>query len=442
MVARDITDDWFNAIGVKLNYRTMVYYDGTGGDTFEINFEGGYINRADVKAHKIKNDDQTKVEMTLTFITDSRVKTSEVVPVGWTVLLYRDTPKATPLAQFIDGAIISAENLDRNAKQAVFCVAEMVDRFDNVNSNSEEALKQVYIAITTADTALERADTAITVSAEAKVTAGSANASAAAAVVTANAAEAVAGAAYTVASGIEAKADAAVVTANAANATANGIDAKATTALSNSSAAVATANTASSSAASAVTTANAAKATADGIDAKATEALTTANAAQSTVNAAVAGKVNRTGDTLTGVLLLAGDATQPLAPVTKRQFDVLNNTAFTSTQVTTTPWLPLTVLGGWDVSSIYAITYRKVNGTLQLRVALNATQQVGTGLTLAVLPAGYRPVRPQTFVPFASRENPATLYTPRIVIDTLGNILLYQFAGLGEVSGVFNVPLE
>lgn len=404
MVARDITDDWFNAIGVKLNYRTMVYYDGTGGDTFEINFEGGYINRADVKAHKIKNDDQTKVEMTLTFITDSRVKTSEVVPVGWTVLLYRDTPKATPLAQFIDGAIISAENLDRNAKQAVFCVAEMVDRFDNVNSNSEEALKQVYIAITTADTALERADTAITVSSAAKVTAEAASVSAAAAVVTADEATVVADNAYAVATGIEAKADAAVVTANTANSTANGIDAKATTALANSSAAVTTANAAASSATAAVTTANAAKATADGIDAKATEALATANTAQSTVNAAVTGKVNRAGDTLTGVLLLAGDATVPLAPITKRQFDVLNNDAFTASKVESTPWINATLQNGWSAASTGRAVYRKVLGVVNLHLNL-VPGTVADGTVLFTLPVGYRPAYAVSMLTFAAAAN-------------------------------------
>lgn len=328
-MAGEITDYWFNAIGVRQDYKTMVYYAGDGGDTFEINFEGGYINKSHVKAYKTNDGDRTRVDLTLTFITESRVKTNEAVPVGWTVLIYRDTPKALPLAAFVDGAVITALNLDRNAKQAVFSVAELVDRFDDVNANSEEALKQVYEAVTTSAEALVVATAANVTAGEAKALAVTADTNAAAAVVTANAAEVVADDAYTVATGIEAKADAAVVTANDASSVANGIDAKATAALAASNSAVTKADSAIASANAAVTTANAAKATAEGIDAKATTALSnsqtavnTANQAKADVTAAVILKVDKAGDTMGGPLIMSRDGTLPKEPATKAQLDV------------------------------------------------------------------------------------------------------------------------
>lgn len=289
-------DQWFNAIGVKKNYKTMQYYagDGNAARTFEINFDGGYIARSDIKAFAVKDDSRERVDYTLTFIGPNSIKLNAAVPVGWTVLLYRDTPKARPLAKFVDGAVISAYNLDRNAQQAVFAVAEMVDRFDSVVYDVEAALEQVYTANVNAKEslrvsagALDQAQIAVRKSDAATATANSANTKADAAVKTANEAK-------TIASGIDAKATSALAKAttaetNAAKAltTANGVDAKASTALTQSTAAVKTANEA--------------KVKADAVDGKATEALSTANAASAKVNTAlpltggtVRGQVNLT----------------------------------------------------------------------------------------------------------------------------------------------------
>lgn len=244
MAEQTVTDIWFSAIGRKSDYQTMVYYPGTGSDTFEFNFSGGYINREDIKAFMVEDTTRERVELTMTFINTNTVKTNRVVPVGWTICIYRDTPKSMPLAKFVDGAIINATNLDRNAKQAVFSVSEMVDRFDSTVESVEEALVKVAGAIADAKEAIE--------------TANAAAADAEEAVETANASTEVAAEA-------NAKADTAVKTADAAKATAEGIDAKATKALED--------------AAAAVVTADEAAATANGIDAKATEALSTANAA-------------------------------------------------------------------------------------------------------------------------------------------------------------------
>lgn len=116
--------------------------------------------------------------------------------------------------------------------------------------------------------------------------------------------------------------------------------------------------------------------------------------------------------------------------------------AFGASQVANTQWNSLTILGGWAVGAAYGIWYRKVFGTLQLRVNLNATTSVGTAILVATLPIGYRPVTGHTFVPFGQRETAGTLYTLRLIIDQSGNIFLYQNYGLGEVSGTFMCPLQ
>lgn len=285
------TGQWFLTESVKANYRTMQQYagDGTPNRVYEFNFEGGYINKVDVKAFAVHDVTRERHDLDVTFIGSNTVTLSETVAVQWTVTIYRDTVKGKPLAKFVDGAVINAFNLDRNAQQAVFSVAEMIDRFDSVVADVESALVKVYEsnlkadeALLTANAALTKSDTAITTSNEAKAGTAVANT----------------------------KADAAVVTANEAKATATGIDAKATTALSkattaetNAATALSTANaidgkasTALAQSTVAVTTANDAKTQAAGVDGKATEALSTANAAQAKINTALP----LTGGPLTG----------------------------------------------------------------------------------------------------------------------------------------------
>lgn len=277
----DIEDQWFSEISRAGDYRTMHIWDGDGDPNrvYEINFEGGYINRADVKAFMVETLTQYRTDLTVNFTNGNTVTLSQAVPAGThKVTIYRDTPKGKPLASFVDGAIINASNLDRNAKQAVFSVAEMVDRFDSVVADSEDALRTAY-------NALGLAQNAINVSDQAKAQAAQAELKADVAVATAQ--------------GADVKADAAVVTANDAKATAEGIDDTAQQALDNSVAAVNTADAAEATAnaidgkaqqaldnsTAAVNTANQAKQTADGVDAKATQALTNSqNAVAAVVN--------------------------------------------------------------------------------------------------------------------------------------------------------------
>lgn len=282
----DLISLWFNAIGRAANYQTMVYYAGSGISTYEFNFSGGYINQSDIKTFMVNDKTRERIDLTYTWVNSNTINLSQVVPVGWTVCIYRDTPKSMPLAKFVDGAIINANNLDRNAKQAVFAVSEMVDRFDSTVASVESALVQVYeanqksdAAVATANSAAGRANTAITTANGAVTTANSASDRADKAINTANTAISTSeGAVQTannakaIADGLNAQIISANKTADEAKEIAQGIDAKATEALSKATAAVATANQA--------------QATAEGIDAKATKAMQDAAEALLAVNVA------------------------------------------------------------------------------------------------------------------------------------------------------------
>lgn len=281
-----VIDTWFSAIGRAADYQTMVYYPGTGIDTYEFNFSGGYISQNDIKAFMVEDVYRERIDLTMTFLNTNTVKLNRVVPVGWTVCIYRDTPKSMPLAKFVDGAIINATNLDRNAKQAVFSVSEMVDRFDSTVEQVNTALEQVAIAIDTSNKANETANAANAKADAATATANEAHAKGVEAIESANTANATAGNAVNIANGAVTTANEAKATADGLNAQiieanktageaksiAEGIDAKATDALAKATAAVATAD--------------AAKVTADAIDGKATSALDKATEALESVNVA------------------------------------------------------------------------------------------------------------------------------------------------------------
>ncbi|QDH46328.1 putative tail fiber protein [Aeromonas phage LAh3] len=247
--AQSAVEEWFAAIGTAPDYKTMHFWAGSGQSTFDINFAGGYIAREHVKCFIREDATGRTVDVSLTFVTASRVTTTNPVPVGWTICIYRDTPKNAPLALFVDGAILNATNLDRNAKQSVFAVAELLDRFDATNSMAEEAILRSSEAMAAAQAAQAKATQAAADAATAQAAATSAQSSATAAAGSASNAAALAGTANTnsnhaldVANGIDGKATQAINTANAANSTANGIDAKATQAQTDAAQALATIN--------------------------------------------------------------------------------------------------------------------------------------------------------------------------------------------------------
>lgn len=289
-MAGTIIDQWFAAASVGEDYKTMHVWDGDGNAArvFEINFQGGYINQADVKAFMVNNTTQVRTDLAVKFTGTNTVTLSQAVPTTHKVTIYRDTNKTAPLASFADGAIITALNLDRNAKQAVFAVAEMVDRFDSVTAQAEDAIATAYSALEKAESAIVTADAASQVADAATSAAAGAVSDAKGAVQTANAATDTANEAKATADGINAKAEtamadaaAAVVTADDAKATAEGIDAKAETAMSD-------ASKAKTDAATALSTANGINDKADKALADSASALTKAQTALDSVSGATA----------------------------------------------------------------------------------------------------------------------------------------------------------
>ncbi|CUH74616.1 colanic acid degradation [Cronobacter phage Dev-CD-23823] len=167
------------------NFDTMHTWTGDGDPnrTFEINFTGGYISQSDVKAFMIRRGTNEQVDLRVTFVNANTVKLNRAVPPDYDVTIYRDTPKDRPSTSFIDGALITADNLERNAKQAIFGVAELADRnelFQGVVNDAlgkaESAENGIKAIRAVADNALQVADDANTASRNAVTKANSANA--------------------------------------------------------------------------------------------------------------------------------------------------------------------------------------------------------------------------------------------------------------------------
>lgn len=159
-----ITDMWQKALPAATgNYDTMHTWAGNGNSqrTYEINFTGGYISQSDVKAYMVERATTNKVDLRVIFVNSKTVRLNQGVPTGWDVTIYRDTPKDKPSASFVDGALITARNLDRNAKQAIFGVAEMVDRFLNTQDNIDQALNVANDALALANEAKGIAEAAM-----------------------------------------------------------------------------------------------------------------------------------------------------------------------------------------------------------------------------------------------------------------------------------------
>lgn len=159
-----ITDMWQRALKASDgNYDTMHTWAGNGNAqrSFELNFTGGYISQSDVKAYMIERNTTNRVDLRVIFVNANTVRLNQAIPVGWDVTIYRDTPKDKPSASFVDGALITARNLDRNAKQAIFGVAEMVDRFLNTQANIDQALNIANDALTLAGEAKDIAESAV-----------------------------------------------------------------------------------------------------------------------------------------------------------------------------------------------------------------------------------------------------------------------------------------
>lgn len=276
-------------------------FPGDGATTtWNLSFAGmdgqyaGYISKTHVKAYTILDSTGAETPLPLpstAFIGPTTLKIEPAIPVGTTLVVYRDTPKNAPLLDYVDGALMIEKNLDTSNQQAIYAVAEMVDRFADsledieeftltlldrmgqVENVSNEAHDTADLALSTSNTALNQANAAVQTSQDALSGVTGAQEAALLATEAADNANIAAGLATTAANTANQSAlDALDVSGEArdiaqdAKDIAEGIDGKAQTALDNSVAAVNTAN---------------------GIDAKAQDALDIANSADGKADAAV-----------------------------------------------------------------------------------------------------------------------------------------------------------
>src|SRR5699024_7346691 len=118
-----------------------------------------------------KRGTSEQVNLTVQFVNTNSVKLNQAVPEGWDVTIYRDTPKDKPSASFIDGALITAANLDRNTRQAIYGVAELADRMNISQDTSNQALATAQAAVAGVAATQDTADHAVAIANDATTTA-------------------------------------------------------------------------------------------------------------------------------------------------------------------------------------------------------------------------------------------------------------------------------
>ncbi|OZI20051.1 hypothetical protein CAL26_21085 [Bordetella genomosp. 9] len=163
-MAAEELNPWINSAGQDGERNSMQEFPCDGAQTsFEFNFTGGYIDAANVKAYLYDMDSGIKTDVSPVVLTGPN--TIEVTPApaaNFRLVVFRDTQKTVPLVDFSNGAVMNESNLDKIAKQAVFNAAEMVDRFDEINASSADAIERSFTALTTAQAAVSTAGTAST----------------------------------------------------------------------------------------------------------------------------------------------------------------------------------------------------------------------------------------------------------------------------------------
>lgn len=104
-------------------------FPGDGMTTqYEISFVGGYLDRTHVKAY-IEDAALVQTPVTLTsgnFLGPFTIAGIAPIPVGSTLVIYRDTPK-NPIVDFVNGSRMTEANLDTATRQGSFIAAEGAD---------------------------------------------------------------------------------------------------------------------------------------------------------------------------------------------------------------------------------------------------------------------------------------------------------------------------
>lgn len=119
-------------------------FAGDGTTTqYEINFVGQYIDRSHVKAYRVDDATQVRTPVTITpgqWLNATTITGFAPTPVGQTMVIYRDTPKA-PMVDFINGSRFTEHNMDLVARQGLFAAMEALD------AGGSEARQQLLDAI-------------------------------------------------------------------------------------------------------------------------------------------------------------------------------------------------------------------------------------------------------------------------------------------------------
>lgn len=133
-------------------YATQRYdLDGSTID-FEFNFADGYISQDYVRCF-YRSVDRVETEIPradITFVGPNQVRVSTAASQPATIemiVIRRMTPKDAPLVDFTDDAIVNERNLDKNARQAIHCIAEMVDYFADILDIFYELNNQIIDAL-------------------------------------------------------------------------------------------------------------------------------------------------------------------------------------------------------------------------------------------------------------------------------------------------------
>ena len=145
-----------------LDFSSINRFDGDDVTTErDVQFAGGYISESHIKAYAVNLTTDVSRDITLSFVSPYRVST-EAIPSTERLVIYRDTPRGTPIVNFSDGSVLNETNLDITTAQAVFVGAEARDwlALTDGRAIADAALE----AITAADEAAASATSAQTYS--------------------------------------------------------------------------------------------------------------------------------------------------------------------------------------------------------------------------------------------------------------------------------------
>ena len=241
-----------------------------------------------------KSDDAVSTSNTAKTTADSAVTTANSA-----------VTTANTAASDASSAVTTANTAASDAASAVTTANSATTTANNAVTTANSAVTTANTAASDAASAVTTANTAATDAASAVTTANTASTNASNAVTTANTAASDASTALSTANTAASDASTALSTANTAATNASTAITTANTAATDAASAVTTANTAASDAASAVTTANTAASDASSAVTTANTAATDASNAVSTANAAsaaVSGKLDKSGGTMTGAI--------------------------------------------------------------------------------------------------------------------------------------------